>query len=146
MSTIKLVNLSHVFFVFGYGNMTKNPSEEKKFLSLLLILSYKQLTTPSRKKNLPCRYDYLVDLGVNAVYFTPVFDSGTHGYDTYDYFRIDRRLGTMEDFKAVLSELHDRGIRVVLDGVFNHTGRGHFAFSDILSRGKDWRKSPYCDW
>mmetsp|Transcript_4000 Transcript_4000/g.11999 ORF Transcript_4000/g.11999 Transcript_4000/m.11999 type:complete len:625 (+) Transcript_4000:219-2093(+) len=91
-------------------------------------------------------YDYLVDLGVNAVYFTPIFDSGSHGYDTYDFFRIDRRLGDIDDFKTILAELHERGIRVVLDGVFNHTGRGHFAFSDVLSRGSNWRDSSYKDW
>ena len=65
---------------------------------------------------------HLKALGVNAVYFSPVFESDTHGYNTRDYGKIDVRLGTNEDFKRVCDELHENGIRVVLDGVFNHVG------------------------
>lgn len=86
---------------------------------------------------------HIEKLGANAIYFSPVFDSDTHGYNTRDYRVIDPRLGTNEDFAALTKELHGRGIRVVLDGVFNHVGRGFWAFQDVLknrwdSRYKDW--------
>lgn len=82
-------------------------------------------------------------LGANAVYFAPVFQSDRHGYDTRDFYEIDCRLGTNEDFRAVCDALHQAGIRVVLDGVFHHVGRGFWAFQDVLRR--KW-ESPYCDW
>ncbi len=86
---------------------------------------------------------HLKKLGVNAVYFSPVFESDTHGYNARDYRKIDVRLGTNEDFKEVCDALHEEGIRIILDGVFNHAGRGFFAFQDVLenrenSRYKDW--------
>ena len=71
---------------------------------------------------------HIKKLGANAVYFSPVFESDTHGYNTRDYTKIDCRLGTNEDFAQVCKQLHDAGIRIVLDGVFNHVGRGFFAF------------------
>lgn len=82
-------------------------------------------------------------LGINAIYFSPVFESDSHGYNTRDYRLIDRRLGTNKDFKDLVKSLHDNGIKVVIDGVFNHVGRGFFAFQDLLkqrenSRYKDW--------
>ena len=86
---------------------------------------------------------HLSKLGVSAVYFSPVFESDTHGYNTRDYGLIDRRLGTNEDFKIVVEKLHEAGIRVVLDGVFNHVGRGFWAFHDVLEKKWD---SPYKDW
>ena len=100
--------------------------------------------------------DYFEDLGINAIYFNPVFSSDHHGYDTRDYCKIDERLGTNEDFIEICKNLHDRGMRVVLDGVFNHVGRGFFAFQDVLnnrenSQYKDWFRidfngnSPYDD-
>lgn len=81
--------------------------------------------------------------GCDAVYFSPLFESDSHGYDTRDYTKIDCRLGTNDDFAAVCSALRQNGIRVVLDGVFNHVGRGFWAFQDVLkyresSRYKDW--------
>ena len=76
--------------------------------------------------------DYFEDLGINAIYFNPVFSSDHHGYDTRDYCKIDERLGTNEDFIEICKNLHDRGMRVVLDGVFNHVGRGFFAFQDVF--------------
>lgn len=86
---------------------------------------------------------HIVKLGANAIYFSPVFESDTHGYNTRDYTKIDCRLGSNEDFKQVCDKLHDAGIKVVLDGVFNHVGRGFFAFQDVLqnregSRYRDW--------
>ena len=62
---------------------------------------------------------YMKKLGINAIYFSPVFESDTHGYNTRDYTKIDCRLGTNEDFKQVCDALHEAGIKVVLDGVFN---------------------------
>ena len=82
-------------------------------------------------------------LGADAVYFCPVFDADRHGYDTRDYSRLDGRLGTNEDFAAVCGALHEAGIRVVLDGVFNHVGRGFWAFQDVL---RNREASPYRDW
>ena len=84
--------------------------------------------------------DHLEKLGITAVYFSPVFQSDAHGYDTRDYFQIDCRLGTNEDFAAVCKELHKRNIKVVLDGVFNHVGRGFWAFQDVLKNR--WKPPP----
>lgn len=87
--------------------------------------------------------EHIGKLGCNAVYFSPVFESDTHGYNTRDYSRIDTRLGTNEDFKKVCDALHAAGIKVVLDGVFNHVGRGFPQFKDVLEKKWD---SPYKDW
>lgn len=86
---------------------------------------------------------HMQKLGVNAIYFSPVFESDTHGYNTRDYTKIDCRLGTNEDFKTVCDALHAAGIKVVLDGVFNHVGRGFWAFQDVL---KNRENSRYKDW
>ena len=86
---------------------------------------------------------HLEKLGINAVYFSPVFESDTHGYNTRDYSRIDTRLGTNDDFKKVVSGLHEKGIKVVIDGVFNHVGRGFWAFKDVQEKKWD---SAYKDW
>ena len=86
---------------------------------------------------------HMKKLGINAIYFSPVFESDTHGYNTRDYTKIDVRLGTNEDFKMVCDALHKEGIRVVLDGVFNHVGRGFWAFQDVL---KNRESSPYVNW
>ncbi|MBR6880962.1 MAG: cyclomaltodextrinase [Clostridiales bacterium] len=86
---------------------------------------------------------HIKKLGMNAIYFSPVFESDTHGYNTRDYGLIDCRLGTNEDFKKVIDALHENGIKVVLDGVFNHVGRGFWAFRDVQEKRWD---SPYKDW
>ena len=86
---------------------------------------------------------HLSELGVNAVYFSPMFESDTHGYNTRNYSRIDNRLGTNEDFKKVVTALHESGIKVVLDGVFNHVGRGFWAFEDVRRYKQE---SIYKDW
>ncbi len=86
---------------------------------------------------------HIKKLGANAVYFSPVFESDTHGYNTRDYKKIDCRLGTNEDFARVCEEMHTAGIRVVLDGVFNHVGRGFWAFQDVLQNREN---SRYRDW
>ena len=98
---------------------------------------------------------HIKKLNCNAVYFGPVFESVKHGYDTVDYTKIDRRLGTNEDFALVCSELHKNGIKVIIDGVFNHVGRDFSAFKDVRenkfgSKYKDWFNihegdSPYSD-
>ena len=82
---------------------------------------------------------HLKKLGINAVYFSPVFESDTHGYNTRDYTKIDCRLGTNADFKTVCDALHESGIKVVLDGVFNHVGRGFWAFQDVLKNRENSR-------
>ncbi|MDY3920304.1 MAG: alpha-amylase family glycosyl hydrolase [Candidatus Limivivens sp.] len=87
--------------------------------------------------------DHLKKLGVTAVYIGPLFESTSHGYDTRDYRRVDRRLGDNEDFKEFVQLSHEAGIRVVVDGVFNHTGREFFAFQDIRQNREH---SPYCSW
>ena len=87
--------------------------------------------------------DHIKHLGANAIYFSPVFESDTQGYNTRDYQMIDRRLGTNEDFGRVCQALHKEGIKVVLDGVFNHAGRGFFAFQDVL---KNRESSRYVGW
>ncbi len=86
---------------------------------------------------------HIKNLGANAIYFSPVFESDTHGYNTRDFRKIDVRLGTNEDFADVCHALHKEGIKVVLDGVFNHVGRGFWAFQDVLEKRWD---SPYKDW
>ena len=73
-------------------------------------------------------FDYAVELGASGVALGPVFASGTHGYDITDHFRIDPRLGDDADFRALVAAAHDRGLRVLLDGVFNHVGREFPAF------------------
>ena len=75
---------------------------------------------------------HIKKLGADAIYFSPVFESDTHGYNTRDYTKIDTRLGTNEDVAQVCDNLHKDGIKVVLDGVFNHVGRGFWAFQAVL--------------
>ena len=87
--------------------------------------------------------DYFKELGIGGIYFNPIFSSDHHGYDTRDYRVLDERLGTNEDFKEVCQNLHSHQIKVVLDGVFNHVGRGFFAFKDVQEKRE---ASPYKDW
>ncbi len=81
--------------------------------------------------------------GCNAIYIGPLFESVGHGYETTDYKKLDSRLGTNEDLSNFVAECHKQGIRVIFDGVFNHTGRDFFAFQDIK---KNRESSPYKDW
>ncbi|MEO0456910.1 MAG: glycoside hydrolase family 13 protein [Cyanobacteria bacterium P01_A01_bin.114] len=88
--------------------------------------------------------DYLQDLGINAIYFTPIFQSASnHRYHTHDYYKVDPLLGGNEAFFDLLKAAHQRDIKVVLDGVFNHASRGFFYFNDILENGPH---SPWVDW
>ncbi len=82
-------------------------------------------------------------MGINALYLGPVFQSKKHGYDTSDYYTVDCRLGDNASFKRICDELHANGIRIVLDGVFNHVGRDFDKFKDIQNNGSS---SPYCGW
>lgn len=88
--------------------------------------------------------DYIQDLGINAIYFTPIFQSASnHRYHTHDYYQVDPLLGGNQAFKELLEAAHQRNIKVVLDGVFNHASRGFFFFHDILENGPH---SPWVDW
>ncbi|WRH68196.1 MAG: glycoside hydrolase family 13 protein [Planktothrix sp. GU0601_MAG3] len=90
------------------------------------------------------KLDYLQDLGINAIYFTPIFQSAcNHRYHTHDYYQIDPILGGNTAFKELLDAAHQRQIKIVLDGVFNHASRGFFQFHDILENGPH---SPWLDW
>lgn len=104
------------------------------------------------EENIP----YMKEMGFRAVLFNPLFESERHGYDTVDFFNVDRRLGDNADFRRLVQKFHEAGIRVVLDGVFNHVGRRFFAFEEVrtLREGsdkKDWfhinfnGNSPYGD-
>lgn len=86
---------------------------------------------------------HLQRLGVGCVLLNPLFESDAHGYDTRDYFTVDRRLGTNDDLKHLCAALHAAGIRVILDAVFNHVGRGFWAFQDVLAHRE---ASAYKDW
>lgn len=86
---------------------------------------------------------HIKKLGANAIYFSPLFESDNHGYNTRDYRQVDVRLGTNDDFTQVCKELHKNDIKVVLDGVFHHAGRGFFAFQDVV---KNREASPYVNW
>ncbi|WP_295471111.1 alpha-amylase family glycosyl hydrolase [uncultured Subdoligranulum sp.] len=83
------------------------------------------------------------ELGATCVLFNPLFESDAHGYDTRDFNKVDVRLGTGEDLKAVCEALHAAGLKVMLDGVFNHVGRGFWAFRNVQEKKWD---SPYKDW
>ncbi len=87
--------------------------------------------------------DHIQGMGFDALYLGPLFESTTHGYDTADYYHVDRRLGTDDTLRGLAAELHRRGMRVVLDGVFNHTGRDFWAFRDVRQNGQ---ASRFRDW
>jgi len=88
--------------------------------------------------------DYIRDLGIDVIYMTPIFKSdSSHKYDTIDYYQIDPSFGTAEDLRELVQKAHQYGMKVVLDAVFNHTGRDFFAFKDILENKE---KSKYLDW
>ena len=90
------------------------------------------------------KLEYIASLGVNAVYLCPIFKSNSnHRYHTVDYFEIDPVLGTLKDFDKLVKKAHKLGLRVILDGVFNHCSRGFFQFNSLMELGKN---SPYVDW
>ncbi|MBK1623264.1 alpha-amylase family glycosyl hydrolase [Afifella marina] len=87
--------------------------------------------------------DYAVELGASALALGPIFQSATHGYDTLDYFAIDRRLGDENDFDRLVREANARGLKIILDGVFNHVGRDHPFFRDVCERGPQSDKAAW---
>ena len=118
----------HIYPLGAFGCPRENKGEETAGHRILKLIDW---------------IPHLKEIGVNALYLGPIMESGTHGYDTWDYYKIDSRLGTNEDFKKVVETCHDNDIKVILDGVFNHVGRGHKAFLDVL---KNRENSPYKDW
>ncbi len=97
----------------------------------------------SRIRDLWPWIDHIIAIGCTALYIGPLFESVGHGYETTDYRKVDSRLGTNEDLKDFVSYCHEKGVRVVLDAVFNHSGRDFFAFRDIQ---KNRENSPYLNW
>jgi glycosidase len=90
------------------------------------------------------KLEYIASLGVTALYLCPIFKSNSnHRYHTVDYFEIDPVLGTLKDFDRLVKKAHKLGLRVILDGVFNHCSRGFFQFNSLMELG---RNSPYVDW
>lgn len=128
MEWFKTANFYHIYPLGYCGRLENNDYTSEPTGDILSVID-----------NIP----HIKKLGCNAVYFGPVFESVRHGYDTVDYTKIDRRLGTNEDFKKVCDALHDNGIRVIVDGVFNHVGRDFWAFRDV--RENVWN-SKYKDW
>jgi glycosidase len=95
-------------------------------------------------KGIVQKFDYLVDLGITAIYLNPIFQApSNHRYNAVDYLKIDPKLGDMSDFHQLVEVAHSNQVRIILDGVFNHCGRGFFAFNDIL---ENQEHSPYLDW
>lgn len=95
-------------------------------------------------KGIISKLDYIKDLGADVIYLNPIFESpSNHKYDTTDYYTIDTSFGTVNDFEKLISEAHNRNIKIIIDGVFNHTSTEFFAFKDILINQKD---SKYIDW
>jgi cyclomaltodextrinase len=90
------------------------------------------------------KLDYLLDLGITAIYMNPIFQStSNHRYNTTSYYQIDPKLGNLNDFHKLIKHAHQKGLRIILDGVFNHCGRGFFAFNDVL---ENQEYSPYRNW
>ncbi len=101
------------------------------------------MTPVRRLPRIEAWLDYVIDLGCNGLSLGPVFASESHGYDTIDHYRIDPRLGTSADFDHLVGQCRERGVRLLLDGVFNHVGRGFPPFQDVLAHG---RSSAYASW
>ena len=118
----------HIYPLGAFGCPRENKGEETSGHRILTLVEW---------------IPHLREMGINALYLGPILESSTHGYDTIDYYKIDSRLGSNDDFKSVVRACHDNGIKVVLDGVFNHVGREHVAFSDVL---KNRENSAYKEW
>ena len=134
--------IMYQIFPDSFASEHKSISREGRQISLKNAKTEGKLggTLTGIKKNL----DYLTELGINCIYLNPIFTANSyHKYDTIDYFSVDPCLGTNEDLKSLVSECHNRGIRVILDGVFNHCGPDFFAFRDVLEKGEH---SEYCSW
>src|SRR6056297_2073213 len=106
---------------------------------------HNDFATPAvpRLKEIAEASSHIRSLGCEALYLGPLFESSSHGYDTVDHYHVDRRLGDNRTLQHLVQQLHESGLRVVLDGVFNHVGRDHFAFYDLRCRGE---ASAYRHW
>ena len=90
------------------------------------------------------KFDYLLDLGIDTIYLNPIFQAtSNHRYNTMDYYKIDPKLGTLDDFHRLIEHAHRNQVRIIIDGVFNHCGRGFFAFNDLL---ENQEYSAYRNW
>lgn len=118
----------HIYPLGFCGAPMENGEEEEQASRILKVIDW---------------IPHLKEIGITAVYFGPLFESVSHGYDTIDYYKIDRRLGGNQDFKEVCRKLHEAGIKVVVDGVFNHVGR---AFKPFLDVKQNREGSAYKDW
>ena len=95
-------------------------------------------------KGITQNLDYIQDMGFTCIYLNPVFTAGEyHKYDVLDYYHIDPCLGSDEEFRELVDKLHERGMKLIIDGVFNHCSWKFFAFEDVVKKGKE---SRYCDW
>lgn len=132
----------HIFpdsFADGHRHL----SEEKKEVMLEEEI-VSRVVRGGTLKGIEQNVDYIAGLGINCLYLNPIFTASSyHKYDTINYFSVDPCLGTNEDLKELVMACHEKGIRVILDGVFNHCGAGFAAFRDVLKRGK---QSQYYDW
>ncbi len=125
---------------FANGDKTNDPPNVQKWGAKPTIWDFQG----GDLRGIIRRFDYLLELGINAIYLNPIFQAtSSHRYNTSDYYKIDPKLGDLGDFSALLDIAHRNNIRVILDGVFNHCGRGFFAFNDVLENGD---RSPYRDW
>ncbi|MBQ6376039.1 MAG: alpha-amylase [Lachnospiraceae bacterium] len=128
MSWFNEVTFYHIYPLGAFDAPKRNEGDETAGSRILQLLDW---------------IPHLESLGIGALYIGPIFESAAHGYDTIDYFTPDRRLGTKEEFQKVFGELHTRGIRIVLDGVFGHVGRRCPLYQDVLANGDS---SPYRWW
>ena len=138
-----------VFYQIFPDRFAKSKQPRKRLLQNFLWEEWHEMPTLQGYKGgdlwgVMEQLDYLQDLGINAIYFTPIFQSASnHRYHTHDYYQVDPMLGGNPAFKDLLDAAHDRNIKIVLDGVFNHASRGFFFFHDILENGPH---SPWVDW
>ena len=125
---------------FANGDPTNDPPNVQKWGSAPTVGGFQG----GDLQGIIRHFDYLLDLGITALYLNPIFAAtSNHRYNTSDFYQIDPRLGTLSDFHLLIETAHRHEVRVVLDGVFNHVGRGFFAFVDVLENGD---QSPYKDW
>lgn len=138
-----------VFYQIFPDRMARTRRRMEEPAMAVPLESWDSLPTPSGYKGGDLwgvleKLDYLQDLGITAIYFTPIFQSAcNHRYHTHDYYQVDPLLGGNAAFFDLLEAAHQRGMKVVLDGVFNHASRGFFFFNDILENGPH---SPWLDW